>query len=186
MPSPAITPVAASETQLMCRNSSRRWMLVIWTSITGRSTASSASISALEGRGEPAGWRGLPGGGARVRARARVGGVAGGVDDDAGGPAAALLHPVDQLALGVGLSEINGEAERLRSFGAEGLQVVQRRGAVLLRLAQSEHVDVRPVQHGDEGRGHGVLSVPAEGAARITGAPAGASAVSLLPAWAGR
>ena len=69
------------------------------------------------------------------------------------GAAAAFLHPGDQLALAVGLAEVDGQAELLGGLGAELLHVVERGAAVEMRLAQAEHVHVRAVQHGDQGRG---------------------------------
>ena len=46
------------------------------------------------------------------------------------GAAAAFLHPGNQLALAVGLAEIDGQPELLGGFGAELLHVVQRGAAV--------------------------------------------------------
>ena len=43
--------------------------------------------------------------------------------------------------------------ELLGGLGAELLHVVERGAAVEMRLAQAEHVHVRAVQHGDQGRG---------------------------------
>ena len=73
----------------------------------------------------------------RVHQRDRGGGVAGGIDHDALGAAAAFLHPGDQLALAVGLAEVDGEPELVGGFRAELLHVVERGAAVKLRLAQA-------------------------------------------------
>ncbi len=75
--------------------------------------------------------------------------VAGGVDHQGAGGLARLLHPVDQLALVVGLAELDLESERLRAPLAAGADVLQRIGAIDMGLADAQEVEVGPAQHID-------------------------------------
>ena len=113
----------------------------------------------------------------RVHQGDRGGGVAGRIDHDALGAAAAFLHPGDQLALAVGLAEVDGEAEAVGGFGAQLLDVVERGAAVEMRLAQAEHVHVRAVQDGDQGRSRGL----GHASARSIGGRAGPTMGGGLP-----
>src|SRR6185437_3863590 len=97
----------------------------------------------------------------------RGGGVAGRVDDDAGGALrAGLLDVGDHFAFAVGLAEDDVDAEAPGGGAAERLDVGERRRAVFLRLARAEQVHVRPVEDVD-GRGHGVTGGAPDGARRM-------------------
>lgn len=67
--------------------------------------------------------------------------VAGRIDDNPSRAAPAFLNPGNQLALGVGLPEIDREPQFLRRLGAEIFHIIERRGAVFPRLARAQHVE---------------------------------------------
>ena len=77
-----------------------------------------------------------------------------GVDHDDRLLAEGVVHPLDDLVLGVGLREEELEPQLARHPFAFAAHVVKCRGAVQLRLSQTEHVQVRAVQD-EELPGHG-------------------------------
>ena len=88
------------------------------------------------------------------RVEDRDGGVGegAGVDDDAGGPVPRLVDPVDQLALVVGLLQLDLVPGLRCDGGAGGGDVVQRLVAVDFGLAATQEVQVGSVQ--DKDRAH--------------------------------
>ena len=81
------------------------------------------------------------------------------VDDQPGRRAARALHPVDQGALAVGLAEIDRQVERRRVRRAGRLDVGERLGAIDLRLARAEQVEIGAVQD-EHGGGHRLVREP--------------------------
>ena len=75
----------------------------------------------------------------------------GGVDDDAMMRGPAILDPCDQLALDIGLPEIDGKANRLGMRDAAVLNISQSIVTINRRLANAEHVQVRPIKYQDLG-----------------------------------
>ena len=67
----------------------------------------------------------------------------------AGRLVAGLLDPVDQLALVVGLAEVDLEPERLAGLPAVLLDVVERLAAIDPGLALAEHIEVGTVEDED-------------------------------------
>ena len=92
-----------------------------------------------------------------VAQRHRGVGPGGGVDDDAGDPAAGLVDPVEQLAFLVGLAEVHGEAARLGEGRAFVGDFAQGPPAVGLWLAGAEQIQVGAVQDQYRAR-HGAAS----------------------------
>src|SRR3990167_10429703 len=74
------------------------------------------------------------------------------VDDQRRRLGPGLLHPVDQLALVVGLPEQNRAAEAFRPGFAAGLDISQRLSSVDLRLAGPQQAEVWSAQHMDRFR----------------------------------
>src|SRR5690606_21552615 len=58
-----------------------------------------------------------------------------------------LLHPIDQLALVIGLAEDHGMTERAGATFATGADVLQRFFPVNLRLPDPQEVEVGPAKH---------------------------------------
>ena len=103
-------------------------------------------------------------------------GVGAGIDDDAGGLLAGFLDPVDEIALVVGLAEIDLQPEPRAGLLAVGLDVGQRLAAIDARLALAEHIEVGTVQ--DENR----LQYTETFAGAAAGRRAGPSIVGLSAA----
>jgi len=57
-----------------------------------------------------------------------------------------LVQPIDQMAFMVGLAEINVEPQGLRLIVQPPSNIVERIGAINLRLARAEQVEVRSVK----------------------------------------
>lgn len=76
------------------------------------------------------------------------------IDDDALSTSPTLLYPGNQLSFPIGLPEVDADIQLFRILRAELLDVVKRRSAVDLRLAEAEHVQVGTVENGDEGTFH--------------------------------
>src|SRR5690348_6141052 len=74
-------------------------------------------------------------------------GIGAGVDDDARCLLRRFLDPADQLALMVGLAEIDRQAQRLGALVAGLLDIAQRAAAVDRRLPAAQHVQVWPVEY---------------------------------------
>ena len=62
--------------------------------------------------------------------------IAGRIDDDACGAAAALLHPGNQFALAIGLPEVDGEPKLLGGLGTQRLDIIERGAARKMRLSR--------------------------------------------------
>ena len=76
-------------------------------------------------------------------------GEGGRIDDDARGGVPRLVDPVDQLALVVGLPEVDDQPVRGGGRDAQCLDVGEGGGAVDLRLSLAEEVEVGSVEHED-------------------------------------
>jgi hypothetical protein len=82
----------------------------------------------------------------RVEDGDRGRGVAGRIDGKPGRfTCQRFLNPVDQFAFDIGLAEHHVDSEALGGLVAKLLDVGQRRGAVFLRLARSEQVQIGSV-----------------------------------------
>lgn len=73
------------------------------------------------------------------------------VQDDPLRGGAGLLDPVDQIALVVGLPQLDFEAKTSGDGAGPGLDVAKRRRAIDRRLPQAEQVQVRSVEDEDDG-----------------------------------
>jgi len=80
--------------------------------------------------------------------------VGAGIEDDAIGILACLLDPVDQLALVVGLAEIDRQAQLRRLLQARLFDIGQGLAPVGRGLADTEKVQVRPIEDQDCRSGH--------------------------------
>src|SRR6185312_17479546 len=76
-----------------------------------------------------------------------------GVENDPIRSLARLLDPVDELALVIGLAEIDGEVERRGPRDAALLDIGQRIVAVSRRFPHAEQVEVRAVKYKDGRQG---------------------------------
>src|SRR4029079_19578852 len=77
-------------------------------------------------------------------------GVTGRIDDDGERSlSASLLDPVDQLALMVGLTELDLELVTGCGLAAELFNVLQLRAAIFVRLAGAEQIEVGAVENVD-------------------------------------
>ena len=72
-------------------------------------------------------------------------GVAGRIDDDPGRLLAGRMDGLDNLALEVGLADVNGQAEFLGVGFAPGTNVIQCGRAVDLRLSLAEKIQIWPI-----------------------------------------
>src|SRR5690606_39067367 len=84
----------------------------------------------------------------RIEQRNGAEGEARRIDEDARALVNRLMHPVDELVLGIGLVEADGRLTR--RLAAPGLDLGQRDRAVDFRLPRAEAVEVRSVK--DENR----------------------------------
>src|SRR5262249_30589257 len=84
-----------------------------------------------------------PGAGDGIMERDRGVAVGTGIEDDA--PLRRLLDPVDQDALVIALTAVDGEAEPLSRDAAIRFDLGQRHAAIDARLAPAEHVEIRPI-----------------------------------------
>ena len=71
---------------------------------------------------------------------------------------------IHEAAIG-GLAEVDAEAKLVGGLGAQALDVVERRRAIEMRLAQAQHVHVGAVEDGDKmlRTGHGAVGVACAG-----------------------
>src|SRR5688572_10833693 len=76
-------------------------------------------------------------------------GITPGIDNDSGRLATGFLNPGDQLALMVGLTEIDAETHFTRRLFAQVTYVIERVVAVDVRLPHAQHVQVRAVEDQD-------------------------------------
>src|ERR1700719_2553015 len=70
-----------------------------------------------------------------------------GVDDHGVGLPIELVHPLDELPLGVALKEARAQPQLAREAHDQSLQLKQAEIAVVARVAPVEHVEVDPVHH---------------------------------------
>ena len=124
-----MTPAATGETNEWWRKRSRAKMLERCTSITGRPTARIASCRASEVWVKAPGLMTMP-----LAAGGR------------------LVDPVDQLALVVGLAEVDRKAQPFAGVAAGVLDVVEAAAAVDRRLALAEQVEIGTVEDEDRDR----------------------------------
>ena len=92
----------------------------------------------------------------RIEDRYRREAVAGGVDHNARARADRLVDPVDQDPLGIGLPELEREAELPGPLATHRLDLGKRRGAVNMGLAGAEQVQIGAVQD-EHGLAHAIL-----------------------------
>ena len=77
----------------------------------------------------------------------RVVGQRAGIDHDAGRTRTFFLQEVDDVALAVALQEAHLEAERARPIAHRLVQILERSGAVDVRLALAEQIEIGSVDH---------------------------------------
>jgi hypothetical protein len=62
-----------------------------------------------------------------------------------------LVQPIDQMALMVGLAEIDVKTERLRLIVQPSGDIVERIGPINLRLSRAEQIEIGPIEDEDDG-----------------------------------
>ena len=82
----------------------------------------------------------------RIEQRDRRVRIGAGIEHDARRAITRLVHPLDQLAFVIGLSEVGRDTEARRVRLHDPPHIVQRRRAVDGRLALSEHVEVGSIE----------------------------------------
>src|SRR5271167_2659386 len=97
----------------------------------------------------------------RVVDRPRIVRPRSGVENQAVSAAAKQVQALDVGALGVGLEELGLQLERRRALGDPRLQLGERQRAVMVRVAQTEHVEVHAVQDCDSTGAHASSSLTA-------------------------